>query len=1291
MTSRPTIQDSNNIREVVTNFDSRVLVTSNSKTNTNTGEVTIYTYDSTQKTWLSQPVTLTGPSTNSYFGSSIDINWDGTRVVIGANALARAYVYDYNGGSWSYNSNILQSDTGSDFGFSVSISKDDGNTIAVGAPQHNNVYIYEMLNDTNWTVSNVLNGSSIQNIVGYDSTSNLVLISEYNRYGENVKLSGYGDYIIIGQPGTILSNIFPSDATNFGIVDAGQKETDGSVSIQPWWNQTGEYFLYFKQLLTRQEGSVQVFKTDNNWYLSNSQVGSTLYGERNCLITDNSRRGEGAWSSSGFGLNVDISLDGGVITIAAPLFSINGGNYQYHNGQMYTYTFDSTTNDWIRKNSFIGSRQALLGLSFTLDYLGNRMGLISRNHAQGSSLRVLDWNGIEWYDTKPPVNFGFGLDFDFQKVTLSDGENIFFKVDKSVYTYKYVLTQIFEGNSLFSGYVSTPQLFVGTNDGDFTEDNVTMPAPSKIIAFGGTYGENTYNSTTIENRVYASFGNIGGTSGGQYEHQAGRSELLIAKTFSDEWNKFASTGEAVDYIRLKAAEVRIDSHDFINQTDDKYDQTPVFVANYRGNIGIRIPDVEPYDKYFRSRTKTKANLDVNGSVYMRNKLTINAPERSTITDNDEFPIIIWDTRDVNIISSGKVYSNIVYNGFFTRSATVSSSGISYSPTNFAFYFTTSSGKIETDDETGAGFNPTFSFWIKLTKVHNSTNYPTNDKIVTIGNVSTSQYGSVNLTPTGIEIDFNNRASIFSNTITFTTNTWYHINARLPTAGNQPSLTNCILSINNVDVTLSQTNTTTADYDGSGSRFTLGNGIKDAYIGMVVFGEYNNVRKPLPSEWYNYGPPDEILAVGGSATIAGKLGVGVTNPTEALEVSGNVHANYFVGDGSRLTNLQGVAGGANTLQEVTDEGSSTNQTLYLTNTATSLVASGNVHANYFIGDGSQLTNIQNALQDELQYSFSSGTYTINPYTDNQYVIQNFNTQSGSDVTIVFTYFVLENTYDLLDFYNDSELDIDSPPYTFTGFTTPSSFTFNVPTGQWKVRFRSDTSVSGGSYGFSFNWYSNKRSIKNLQLFGASEPSIIFGSNTTYGGNTQLRVGSGSLSGFNTQSGYVVITNGNLHLDPCAGHDLFLCYYNGGNVQHSGSVVHTSDDRLKSDEKIIENATETLNKLVPQTYLKSKSLENPEISFFEAGLIAQEIYYKCPELRHIVKLPKDAEPAESIEIPDDPQIDPDYSSWGTSEAAVNYTGLIPYMITAIQELDKKNKSLEVQLTSVLARLDALENPP
>ena len=1188
MTSRPTVINSNTITEIVSDFEGTRLVTSNCLTNGNTGEVNIYTHDKVNNTW-SPPVTINGPSTNSYFGVSIDVNWDGTRIAVGANALSRVYVYDYSGGSWSYNSNLLQSDSNSDFGFSVSIAKDEAKTLAVGAPLHNNVYIYEMINDVNWTVSNVLNGNHIENIVANNSTSNLILNSTYNRYGESIKLSGFGDHIIVGQPGTILSNIFSSDATNFSIIPSDQLELDGSLNMLPPWFQIDEYYNYFPQTMVRQEGSVQVFKTNSTWHESNTQVGTTLYGERNCTITDESRLGEGAWSPSGFGLNTDISLDGTFITIAAPLFSINGGDYQTHNGKMYSYTYNSINDSWEYKNNFIGDRQGLLGLSFSMDYVGGRMSVFSRNHKGGSSFRVLDWNGTDWYDVKP-INY-LGGSTDFNKTSISNGNHVFIKRNNSVFTYDYDITQLFSGNSLFSGYVSTPQIFVGTNDGDVTEDT-DMPNNSKIISFGGTFGgENSYNSTTVENRVYASYG---GTAG-QYAQLAGRSELLLAKTNSDTYVSPQQRGWGVDQIRLKSAEIRLDSHDYITQTDNKYNMNPVFVMNYRGHIGIKIPEVEPYDAFFRSRTRTKADLDVNGSVYMRNKLTLNYTERSNLLNKDELPAF-WDTRNIDIVQpSNKVYSNIFTNGFYSTVSTLSGS-VSYSPENFAFLFSGSSGQLKTDTTalyvySVLGFD--FSFWIKLTEEHNSTNYPGSQKIITLGPDDNSTNASVSLTPTGVEIDFNNGACTFSNTVVFSKNTWYHVFAHFPTNNVSPETTNCSLRLNDNLLTLTKSGSTTTDYDGvtniNNAYITLGGGISSAYVGMITFGGDNN-RNPSSTDWYNYGPPDEVLAVGGGATIAGKVGVGVSNPTEALEVSGNVHADYFVGDGSELTNI--------TLQSVTDYGNTTSNTIQFTNTGTSLVTSGRI-----------------------------GVGTMEPTNGKIHI-------SGVGDTIYQTYGYLNNS---------GSVGVASG---------------NIPYSIW-----SDGRIACAE----FNAFSDARIKKNitditgssvLDTFRLLQPKTytyvdekLRGSETVYGFIAQevrevlpyaVTLANGEIPNIRMNANVFVIDDKSieLHLDSYT--DLLL-------TDNSVLNITTSDDiRIKSNVQCM-----TSNTIIRVEY-------SDELSDVKGAYIHGE---QVEDFHHLNK----------------------DTLWTVTTAALREVD------HQLQAEKVKVSNLEAQLTSVLARLDALENPP
>ena len=137
---------------------------------------------------------------------------------------------------------------------------------------------------------------------------------------------------------------------------------------------------------------------------------------------------------------------------------------------------------------------------------------------------------------------------------------------------------------------------------------------------------------------------------------------------------------------------------------------------------------------------------------------------------------------------------------------------------------------------------------------------------------------------------------------------------------------------------------------------------------------------------------------------------------------------------------------------------------------------------------------------------------------------------------------------------------------------------------------------------------------------------------------------------------------------------------GDINHTGAIINSSDDRLKENETRIENALATICKLDPQTYDKRSDLKS-NVFTYEAGLIAQDIYYDVPELRYLVYVPSDATPSETKpESGSDIQVDPDYSDWGTTPASVNYIGLIPYLIKSIQELKDENDALKARVTAL-----------
>ena len=93
------------------------------------------------------------------------------------------------------------------------------------------------------------------------------------------------------------------------------------------------------------------------------------------------------------------------------------------------------------------------------------------------------------------------------------------------------------------------------------------------------------------------------------------------------------------------------------------------------------------------------------------------------------------------------------------------------------------------------------------------------------------------------------------------------------------------------------------------------------------------------------------------------------------------------------------------------------------------------------------------------------------------------------------------------------------------------------------------------------------------------------------------------------------------------------------------------------------------------------DDPTARYKESGLIAPEIYYDAPGLRHLVhrgipELDEDGNsiPLLEIQTPIDPQQDPDYSSWGKDPASVNYIGLIAYLFKASTGLHERVEALE-----------------
>lgn len=127
--------------------------------------------------------------------------------------------------------------------------------------------------------------------------------------------------------------------------------------------------------------------------------------------------------------------------------------------------------------------------------------------------------------------------------------------------------------------------------------------------------------------------------------------------------------------------------------------------------------------------------------------------------------------------------------------------------------------------------------------------------------------------------------------------------------------------------------------------------------------------------------------------------------------------------------------------------------------------------------------------------------------------------------------------------------------------------------------------------------------------------------------------------------------------------------GSGTAQSGFNYNASDERLKTNSVIIPNATDILGKLKPKKYEKltflpsavpkdpaGNPMENKTKGDF--GLIAQEVYKECPELKDLVSVPQD--PNETH--------------------AINYIGLIAVLIKGFQEQQAVINQLRTDLNQL-----------
>ena len=195
---------------------------------------------------------------------------------------------------------------------------------------------------------------------------------------------------------------------------------------------------------------------------------------------------------------------------------------------------------------------------------------------------------------------------------------------------------------------------------------------------------------------------------------------------------------------------------------------------------------------------------------------------------------------------------------------------------------------------------------------------------------------------------------------------------------------------------------------------------------------------------------------------------------------------------------------------------------------------------------------------------------------------------------------------------SEMDNNFGSYFYSASVSNTSVTLYYPSS-------SEVPVNSGSVSFSL--------VKGLLKTGADR-KVAF-----YSGSSELTV----------DDGFAVDESGSVGIGVNVSSDFPLDYklVVSGSIKTTGTLLQSSDARLKEKVNTLDSA---LDKVVAIRGINYNLINSPIV---ESGVLAQEVQKSIPEV---------------------------VSSDKNGYLSVNYNGLVPYLIEAVETLNAKNLELE-----------------
>ena len=421
------------------------------------------------------------------------------------------------------------------------------------------------------------------------------------------------------------------------------------------------------------------------------------------------------------------------------------------------------------------------------------------------------------------------------------------------------------------------------------------------------------------------------------------------------------------------------------------------------------------------------------------------------------------------------------------------------------------------------------------------------------------------------------------------------------------------------------------------------------------------------------------------TADGDFGIGDTTPSSKLDVNGSIRGAYNTDTTSYFgRSAVGYVGHSDWAGFAHLDRNNTSDYALLQNSdgRTIINCKSDQHISFSSGDNTKMRVLANGNVGIGTTSPDKAKLQIN----NTLALLNPSYKSASDD---------DQLAGKIEFYlGGSSNELSTPVAAIEGYdkyaggSYAGALALKVHGGE-KMRILSNGNVGIGTSTPGYKLDIKANSFGHLGLLGSS--SGRYSISTTYNGGSMMFTHGSYSWGLWANAHHYDVYSGRSGYNLTGSRDFYLNYYSGAPVRLVNGTAVSSDDRIKTNERYITNATETLLKLKPQIYDKGPSLGGGTgETRVESGLIVQDIYYDAPELRHLVHYDEDAEiPDEKPYVDDDPQKDPDYSMWGTKSAGLNYEGFIAYLIKSNQEIYTELQAEKARNDSLEARILALEN--